>query len=109
MISKSLLFIGVKGTVLAIDRVSGLEVWRTKLEGSEFVNLAVQDGELYASTHGGLFCLEPATGALRWRNPLKGLGYGLVSIATASGTQTIVMRAKQEQDEAAAAGTTAIG
>ena len=36
---------------------------------------------IYASTHGEVFCLDAATGQTRWRNPLRGLGWGLVSLA----------------------------
>jgi hypothetical protein len=41
---------------------------------------------------------------LRWQNPLKGLGRGLITIATANGQQTLVMREKKQRDEAATAG-----
>ena len=93
------LFVGVKGTVLAIDRTSGQEVWRSRLKGSGFVNVVLNDGNLYAATNGELFCLEVATGQVRWHSPLKGLGRGLVTIA--GNQQTVVLRAKREKDEAA--------
>ena len=74
-------FIGVKGTVLALDRASGQEIWRTELKGSGFVGLAVDGDVLLATTWGEVFCLDAASGRLRWNNPLKGLGWGLVTIA----------------------------
>lgn len=101
MAQSSLLFIGVKGTVLAIDRATGQEVWRCTLKGGDFVNIVLEDGDLYASTHGELFCLDVSTGAIRWHNPLKGLGWGLITIA--GNQQTVVLRAKKQQEEAAAA------
>jgi hypothetical protein len=73
--------------------------------GSDFVYVAVADGALYASTRGEMFCLDPATGAIRWRNSLKGYGWGIVSIATAGGGQTTLMREKKRRDEEDAAVT----
>jgi outer membrane protein assembly factor BamB len=107
MISKSVVFIGIKGTVLALDRAAGQEIWRSKLEGYDFVNVAIQDGDLYASTHGELYCLDPLTGAIRWKNELKGLGFGMVAIATATAAQSVLIRARQQGDEAAAAAANA--
>ncbi|SPF47544.1 Pyrrolo-quinoline quinone [Candidatus Sulfopaludibacter sp. SbA4] len=99
------LFIGIKGTAVALDRASGQEVWRTRLKG-DFVNVVLDNGDLYAAAHGELYCLDPATGQIRWRNELKGLGRGLISIASA-GQQTILLQKKKQDDEAAAAATAA--
>jgi outer membrane protein assembly factor BamB len=71
----------------------------------DFVNLVLQDGNLYAAASGELFCLDPAGGQIRWHNELKGLGFGLVSIAGAGGQQTLLLREKQQLDESAAATT----
>jgi outer membrane protein assembly factor BamB len=103
MARTSLIFIGIAGCVIALDRGTGQEVWRTALKGGDFVNVVALDDALYATTKGELFCIDPATGILRWQNQLKGLGRGLVTIATADGQQTVVMREKQQRDEAAAA------
>jgi outer membrane protein assembly factor BamB len=99
-------FVGLKGSVAALDRSTGTRLWETNLKGSDFVNLMLAEDGLYAATKGEIFCLEPATGQIRWHNPLKGLGLGLVSIAT-PGSQANPMalfKRKQEQDEAAGAG-----
>lgn len=98
-----LVFLGIAGNVVAVDRASGGEVWRSPLKGSDFVNVALLDGDLYATARGELFCLDPATGHVRWQNPLKGLGRGLVTIAAAGGQQTVLLREKQQRDAAAAA------
>jgi outer membrane protein assembly factor BamB len=104
-----MVFIGIKGTVLSLDRATGEEIWRTKLKG-DFVNLVLQDGSLYATASGELFCLDPASGEIRWHNQLKGLGMGIVSIATADGQQAVLTHQKAQEDANAAAGTTsAIG
>lgn len=96
-------FIGIKGTVLALDRATGEEVWRTPLKGSSFVNLALEGGCLLASTHGEVFCLDPATGDIRWNNPLRGLGYGLVSFVGSP----VALSEQQRRQEAAAAAAAA--
>jgi outer membrane protein assembly factor BamB len=103
MAKSSLLFIGIKGTVLALDRATGQQVWATKLKGGDFVNVVSEDGDLYATNKGEIFCLDPATGQIRWSNPLKGYGWGLVSIASADRGQSVLIRAKQMQDEQEAA------
>jgi hypothetical protein len=35
----TLVLLGVHGEVVALDRSTGQELWRTKLTGSDFVNL----------------------------------------------------------------------
>jgi len=96
-------FIGIKGTVLALDRVTGQEVWRTPLKGGDFVNVVLDEGELYAATKGELFRLDPATGAVLWQNGLQGLGRDLITIASSAACGTAVIREKRRRDEAAAA------
>ena len=77
----SAMFIGVKGSVLAVDRGSGETLWSTHLKGSQFVTVAVEDGAVYAGTMGRLYCLDPGSGYVRWTNELPGMGYGLICIA----------------------------
>ena len=75
------MYIGMKGTVLAIDRRTGQEQWRTHLKGSDFVNVAIGAEEVFATARGELFCLDPVTGRVRWHNPLTGMGWGMITIA----------------------------
>jgi outer membrane protein assembly factor BamB len=77
---KELLFAGIRGHVIALDKVAGTERWRLKLKGTEFVHLVTDGALLYASTRGEVFAVDPATGTLLWRNPMKGLGLGLVAL-----------------------------
>jgi outer membrane protein assembly factor BamB len=102
MAQTGLVFIGIRGTVVALDRGTGAEVWRTPLKGGDFVNVVLQDGELYATAKGEIFRLDPASGQVLWQNPLQGLGWGLVTVA-AQGTATAVMSEKKRRDAAAAA------
>jgi len=96
----NLIFIGVGGNVVALDAATGQEVWRKKLKG-DFVNVVLHEGSLYASTRGEIFCLEPATGGLRWQNELPGLGLGLVTFAVSGNQQPIPLSEKKRRDEAA--------
>ena len=101
MSQTNLIFIGIHGTVLALARATGQEVWRAKLKGSDFASVVLLDGDLFATASGELFCLDAATGKLRWQNPLKGLGVGLVTIAAPESQQTVVLHEKQRRDQAA--------
>jgi outer membrane protein assembly factor BamB len=102
----SLVFIGIKGTVVALDRATGQRVWATHLKGSDFVNVVLEDGALLASCYGEIFCLAPLTGEALWHNPLKGFGTGLATIATEQNPgdgNDPVLAEKRRRDEAAAA------
>jgi outer membrane protein assembly factor BamB len=103
MASSSHVYIGIQGQVLALDRATGEEVWRTELKGSNFVNVVLLDRELLASTRGELFALDPATGEIRWRNKLKGLGTGILTIAVPGGGQAVLGEQRRREDAAAAA------
>jgi outer membrane protein assembly factor BamB len=99
----SVVFIGIKGTVLALDRATGQEVWRTPLKGGDFVNVVIDGGELFAAAKGELFRLDPGTGAILWQNTLRGLGRDLVTIASSGTSGAAVIREKRRREEAAAA------
>jgi PQQ-like domain len=97
---QDMIFIGIYGYALALDRATGEEVWRTSLKGSDFVNVALAGRDLLAASRGRLYCLEAASGIVRWQNELKGLGYGLVSIA---GTDVAAVAELERRRQAAAA------
>lgn len=80
-----IVYVGLKASVVALDRRTGEEVWRTPLKGgvgrsTTFVTLHRDDDILYAGVGGEVFALDPKTGTLLWHNPLKGFGYGIPSI-----------------------------
>jgi outer membrane protein assembly factor BamB len=110
MAEANLVYVGIKGTAVALDGATGGIVWQTRLKGGDFVHLVLARGNLLATTYGEIFCLDPATGEVRWKNPLKGFGLGLASIAARGGPQDaeVILLAEQErrraaQDSAAAA------
>lgn len=80
MASTQLIYVGINGHVLALDRTTGAERWRTRLKRSTFVHLVGDDRRLYATAAGELFCLDAVSGSILWQNPLKGMGLGLTSI-----------------------------
>jgi outer membrane protein assembly factor BamB len=73
------LYIGIGGHIVAIQASTGEEIWRTKLRRTSFVTVCVRPGAIFGGAAGHLYCLDPATGALRWHNGLDGLGTSLVS------------------------------
>lgn len=76
------LYIGVHGTVVALNRSTGEEVWRAELKGGDFVNVVLDGGGLYATTKGEIYAVNPQTGNILWHNTLPGMGLGLVTIAS---------------------------
>ena len=80
-----IVYVGLKAMVVALDRRSGLEVWRTPLKGgvgraTSFVTLQRDGDILYAGVGGEVWALDPKSGSVMWHNPLKGLGYGIPNI-----------------------------
>ncbi len=110
MKTSELVFIGIKGSVVALNRATGQQVWATHLKGWDFVNVVLQNGTILASCHGEIFCLDPLTGNGLWHNRLKGFGTGLATIATehtAGGGNAPVLAEKRRRDEEAAASAAA--
>jgi outer membrane protein assembly factor BamB len=103
--ASSLVYLGIRGTVIALDRRTGAEQWRTPLKGSDFVNV-VLDGELLLATaRGEIFALHPGTGRILWNNPLKGMGWGLATIANSAIPPMAQRRAMEEAASTQAATT----
>ena len=44
MAQSKIIYLGVKGSVMALDSTTGQQVWLTQLKGTEFVNV-VLDGD----------------------------------------------------------------
>jgi outer membrane protein assembly factor BamB len=110
MKTSDLAFIGIKGSVIALSRFTGQQVWATHLKGADFVNVVQHNEVLLASCCGEVFCLNALTGNGLWHNPLKGFGRGLATIATepALGSSLApVLAEKRRRDEEAAAAAAA--
>jgi outer membrane protein assembly factor BamB len=106
-VTSSAIFIGIRGGVIALDRGTGQRLWKTALKGADFVTVMLDADRVIAATKGEVFCLDAATGHLLWRNELPGEGWGLITIATASGFSSAMplFREKQVQEEAASSAT----
>jgi outer membrane protein assembly factor BamB len=105
MKTSDLVFVGIKGSVLALNRATGQQQWATHLKGWSFVNVVLQNDVVLASCQGEVFCLDPFNGNALWHNPLKGFGTGLATIATDSNqasASAAVLSEKRRRDEAAA-------
>lgn len=76
-----IIYLGIKGSVIALNAATGEPIWTVHLKSSDFVNVILDGDNLYATTQGEIFCLDPQTGEGRWHNKLKGFGLGLVSVA----------------------------
>lgn len=74
------LFVGMRGHVLALDRGTGAERWRTKLLRGDFVTLLEDGARLYAAAGGSIFALDATTGTVLWTNPMPSLGFGIASL-----------------------------
>jgi outer membrane protein assembly factor BamB len=111
---QTLFYVGIRSSVIALDERSGTEVWSAKLRGSDFVTV-LWDGEALIAGNGGeVFRLDPQTGAILWHNQLKGLGRGIVTLASTRApttmTSTDAAQAKRKRDQQqAAAGAAAAG
>jgi outer membrane protein assembly factor BamB len=100
-----LIFIGLNGYALAVDRDTGEIVWSNNEMKSGYVTLLLDFDRLIVSTSGYIYCLDPLTGKTLWHNPLKGYGMAaptsLISVRGQS-SQTVI-----EQAAAAAAAAAA--
>jgi outer membrane protein assembly factor BamB len=102
---QNMIFIGIRGYALALDRATGQEVWRTSLKGADFVTVALTGRDVLAASRGRLYCLEAASGIVRWQNELSGLGWGLVSIAGADIAAVAEIERRREAAAASASTT----
>ncbi len=103
--STAYIFIGIGGHAVALDRTTGMEIWRQRLGSSAYVTISFDGHSVFAGCDGELFCLEPTTGEHLWHNRLKGLGKGL--IAFGGSPEALVAGVLQEASEADTAAATA--
>ena len=71
--------------VVALQPETGDELWRTRLPGwfGGHIGTLLMDGDVvFAGVFGRLHCLSMEDGRILWSAELKGLGQGLVAVAT---------------------------
>ena len=103
------LYLGIQGHVVCIEKLTGKELWKTKLKGMSITNVFCDANNIYAYASGHLFCLEPAFGKIQWKNGLSGYGYGSCIFASNdlnSQQQSAVISLDQSQQNAQAAHVT---
>jgi len=109
-----LVYVGIKNFIVSLDNRSGAEMWRTKLRGSDFVTVLWDGESLFAANSGEVWRIEPLTGSIMWHNQLKGLGRGVVSLASsrlqasASDVDSAVAKKRRDQQAAMAATSAAV-
>ena len=79
------MYVGIAGSVVALDARTGAERWRTRLKRSASLMLTTDGERILASAAGEVFCLDPTTGRVLWRNPMKGLGLGTATLLSGTG------------------------
>jgi outer membrane protein assembly factor BamB len=104
MAQRDAIFVGIRGTVLALDPGTGTELWRATLKPGYFVNVGFDGQRVIATTRGEVFALDPATGHVLWNNRLEGLGISFVTIA---GSSQVPAMAQSQQNSDNAAGAAA--
>src|SRR5262245_36940275 len=80
-----LIFLGLNGYALALDRDTGAIVWSNNELRSGYVSLLLDGDRLIVSTNGYTFCLDPLTGETLWHNPLPGYGVGPTALLSVRG------------------------
>ncbi len=104
-----LVFVGLNGYAVALDRDTGEIVWSNNEMKSGYVTLLLDGDRLIVSTNGYLYCLNPLTGRILWHNRMSGYGAGaptsLISVRGQS-SQTIVEQAAAQAAAAQQASST---
>lgn len=102
-----LIFVGLNGYAVALDRDTGEIVWSNNSLKSGYVTMILDGDRLIVSTNGYIFCLDPLTGQVLWNNPMKGYGSGtptsLLSMRGQNATQLLLEQAAEKIAQAHAA------
>jgi outer membrane protein assembly factor BamB len=103
-----LIFIGLNGYAVALDRETGQIVWSNNEMKRGYVTLMLEGDQLIVSTNGYIYCLDPLTGQILWNNPMKGYGIAaptsIVSLRGSSDQIIAAQAAKAAADQAASGG-----
>ena len=94
-----LVFVGLNGCAVALDRDTGEIVWSNDQMKSGFVTFLLDGDRLIVSSNGYIYCLDPLTGQILWNNPMKGYGsFAPTSLVSARGqsSQVLLMQAAQQ-------------
>ena len=96
-----LVFVGLNGYAVALDRDTGEIVWSNDQLRSGYVTFLLDGDRLIVSTNGYIFCLDPLTGDILWQNTMSGYGVGaptsLVSVRGQSSHAVVQQVAKDRK------------
>jgi outer membrane protein assembly factor BamB len=102
-----LIFVGLRGYVIALNRDDGAIVWSNDDLKSGDVSLLLDGDRLVVSVNGYLYCLDPLTGEMRWQNPLHGYGVGIAHLVSCRGQSDQIFLQQTAASEQAAQSTSA--
>ena len=88
---EQLIFIGLNGYAVALDRNTGEIVWYNDQMKSGYVTLLLDGDRLIASTNGYIYCLDPRNGRILWHNPMTGYGTAPTSLISVRGQSSQVL------------------
>ncbi len=80
-----LIFVGLNGWAVALNRDSGEIVWSNDQMRRGDVTMLLDGDRLIVSTNGYLYCLEPLTGRILWEQPLRGYRTGIAALCSVRG------------------------
>lgn len=116
------LYLGGRGWVIALDKRTGAEIWRTSIKtgwfrlGGSFVNLVEGAEFLFAIYSGHVNCLSKTDGSILWQQKVRDLGLSLISMAVDAGqlgmrggSAPLIPTLIAAQQSAAASQTGAVG
>ncbi|MFO0969613.1 MAG: PQQ-binding-like beta-propeller repeat protein [Gemmataceae bacterium] len=98
-----LVFVGLNGYALALDRDTGEIVWSNSEMRSGYVSLLLDGDRLIVSTNGYMYCLNPLSGRILWHNRLTGYGPGTPTSLTSvrgQGSTTLLQHVGQITSDA---------
>jgi outer membrane protein assembly factor BamB len=85
MTIENLIFVGLNGWAVALDRDTGEIVWSNDKMRTGDVTLLLDGDRLIVSTNGYLYCLDPLTGRIFWEQPLRGYRTGIAALCSVRG------------------------
>ncbi|MDR1281227.1 MAG: PQQ-like beta-propeller repeat protein [Opitutaceae bacterium] len=86
MNAKDILVLGQGKYIVAFNRKNGVRLWQRKLATfwqQGFINVVADSEQVYVQAQGELYCLSLFTGEVLWKDPLKGMGNGIGTLALA--------------------------
>lgn len=105
-----LLFVGLNGYAVALDRDTGKIVWSNDQLRRGYVTFLLDGDRLIVSTNGYIYCLDPLTGRIVWHNPMTGYGFGApTSLASVRGSSSQVLVGQAAKIAADSSSSTSAG